>query len=48
MDGWRTGDRVYRWTGRGAPEYSLMTGQDKAALGEEFAAGGRLRFLGHA
>ncbi len=48
MEGWRTGDAVYRWAGRGAPEYTLMTGQDKAALREEFAANGRLRFLGQA
>ncbi|WP_248964130.1 AMP-binding protein [Sphaerisporangium perillae] len=44
-DGWRTGDPVYRWAGRGAPEYTLMTGEDKDALREEFRASGRLRFL---
>lgn len=45
LDGWRTGDPVYRWAGRGAPEYALMTEADKAALREEFAAAGRERFL---
>lgn len=48
MEGWRTGDPVYRWAGRGAPAYTLMTERDKAALREEFAANGRLRFLGQA
>lgn len=45
LDGWRTGDPVYRWAGRGTPEYTRMTAADKAALREEFAASGRLRFL---
>jgi len=45
VDGWRTGDRVYRWVGRGTPSYELMTDQDKVALREEFGAAGRLRFL---
>ncbi|GII29188.1 AMP-binding protein [Planotetraspora mira] len=44
-DGWRTGDRVYRWAGRGGPGYTLLTDEDKAALRAEFAAGGRQRFL---
>ncbi|MEV0594695.1 AMP-binding protein [Nonomuraea cavernae] len=44
-DGWRTGDQVHRWTGRGAPDYVPMTGEDKAALRAEFAANGRQRFL---
>ncbi|MEU8247298.1 AMP-binding protein [Nonomuraea sp. NPDC048916] len=44
-DGWRTGDPVYRWTGRGAPDYTPMTGEDKDALRAEFAANGRQRFL---
>jgi fatty-acyl-CoA synthase len=43
--GWRTSDPVYRWVGRGAPSYELMTDDDKAALREEFASAGRLRFL---
>ncbi|RFU20554.1 AMP-binding protein [Geodermatophilus marinus] len=44
-EGWRTSDAVYRWVGRGGPSYELMTDDDKAALREEFAAAGRLRFL---
>lgn len=44
-EGWRTGDPVYRWAGRGEPVYVLLTEQDKAVLREEFAAAGRLRFL---
>ncbi|TYK52805.1 AMP-binding protein [Actinomadura decatromicini] len=45
LDGWRTADPVYRWAGRGAPEYALMTEADKEALRAEFAAAGRQRFL---
>ncbi|XRQ04716.1 AMP-binding protein [Actinomadura welshii] len=45
LEGWRTGDPVYRWATRGAPEYALMTEADKAALHAEFAAAGRRRFL---
>ncbi|MGW9281824.1 AMP-binding protein [Streptomyces diastaticus] len=45
LDGWRTGDPVYRWTGRGGPAYALMTDDDKAALRGEFLAHGRARFL---
>ncbi|NKZ02975.1 AMP-binding protein [Actinomadura latina] len=45
LDGWRTGDPVYWWRGRGTPEYVLMTESDKAALRAEFAAAGRRRFL---
>ncbi|TDD33729.1 acyl-CoA synthetase [Actinomadura sp. KC06] len=45
LEGWRTADPVYRWAGRGAPGYALMTEADKAALREEFAAAGRERFL---
>jgi fatty-acyl-CoA synthase len=45
LEGWRTTDRVYRWAGRGAPEYALMTADDKVALREEFIANGRRRFL---
>ncbi|GAA4558470.1 AMP-binding protein [Planotetraspora kaengkrachanensis] len=44
-DGWRTGDRVYRWAGRGGPEYTPLTDEDRAALRAEFAAHGRQRFL---
>lgn len=45
LDGWRTGDPVYHWTGRGGPAYALMTDDDKAALRGEFLARGRGRFL---
>ncbi|WP_243717049.1 AMP-binding protein [Actinomadura sp. KC345] len=45
LEGWRTGDPVYRWATREGPEYVLMTEADKDALREEFAAAGRLRFL---
>ena len=44
-EGWRTDDPVYRWVGRGAPSYRLMTAADKDELREEFVANGRLRFL---
>lgn len=42
---WRTGEPVYRWIGRGEPEYRLMTPIDKVALESEFAAYGRQRLL---
>ncbi|GAB2854694.1 AMP-binding protein [Actinoallomurus bryophytorum] len=45
LEGWRTTDPVYRWRGRDAPAYELMTADDKAALKAEFAANGRQRFL---
>ncbi|MFA1548235.1 AMP-binding protein [Actinomadura chokoriensis] len=45
LDGWRTGDPVFWWAGRGSPEYVLMTEADKAALRDEFVAAGRRRFL---
>ncbi|WP_328558937.1 AMP-binding protein [Streptomyces coelicoflavus] len=45
LDGWRTDDPVYRWTGRGGPAYAPMTGDDKTALRDEFLANGRGRFL---
>ncbi len=45
IEGWRTDEPVYRWAGRGAPDYTPMTQADKEALREEFVAGGRLRFL---
>ncbi|KAA9151024.1 AMP-binding protein [Amycolatopsis acidicola] len=44
-DGWRTGDPVYHWAGRGAIEYVPLTEAARDALREEFAANGRLRFL---
>ncbi|MFE2334029.1 AMP-binding protein [Streptomyces coelicoflavus] len=45
LEGWRTDDPVYRWTGRGGPVYAPMTDDDKTALREEFLANGRGRFL---
>jgi fatty-acyl-CoA synthase len=45
LEGWRTTDPVYRWSGRDAPAYELMTPGDKAALKAEFIANGRHRFL---
>jgi fatty-acyl-CoA synthase len=45
LEGWRTTDPVYRWIGRDAPAYELMTPDDKAALRAEFVANGRHRFL---
>ncbi|KDQ70912.1 AMP-binding protein [Streptomyces halstedii] len=45
LEGWRTGDPVYRWAGRGRPVYTPMTHDDKAALRGEFLANGRGRFL---
>ncbi|WP_262402005.1 AMP-binding enzyme [Actinomadura sp. CNU-125] len=45
LEGWRTTDPVYRWTGRGGPAYAPMTDDDKTALREEFIANGRRRFL---
>ncbi|RIK10692.1 MAG: acyl-CoA synthetase [Acidobacteria bacterium] len=42
---WHTTELVYRWVGRGAPEYTAMSESDKAALDEEFAAHGRQRLL---
>lgn len=44
-EGWRTRDPVYQWSGRGAPAYTLLTGEAEAALRAEFAASGRTRFL---
>ena len=43
---WHTGDPVFRWVGRGVPEYVLMTDADKETLDDEFAVHGRQRFLG--
>ncbi|PND49415.1 AMP-binding protein [Rhodococcus aetherivorans] len=42
---WHTTEPVYRWVGRGAPEYTAMSADDKAALDREFAAHGRQRLL---
>ncbi|WNG86921.1 AMP-binding protein [Mycobacterium sp. ITM-2016-00317] len=38
---WHTGDAVYRWAGRGRPQYRRMTAADRDALDEEFTAPGR-------
>ncbi|MGW1007015.1 AMP-binding protein [Streptomyces sp. NPDC002520] len=45
LEGWSTDDPVYRWAGRGAPEYAVMGEDDKATLRTEFVANGRQRFL---
>ncbi|MFD8687510.1 AMP-binding protein [Streptomyces sp. NPDC059651] len=45
LDGWRTDDPVYRWTGRGLPVYAPMTDEEKGALRAEFLTNGRSRFL---
>ncbi|MEU6657816.1 AMP-binding protein [Streptomyces sp. NPDC046821] len=45
LEGWSTDDPVYRWAGRGEPEYVVMTEDDKAALRAEFVTNGRQRFL---
>lgn len=45
---WHTDEPVYRWAGRGTPEYTRMTHDDKRALDAEFAAYGRQSYLrGH-
>lgn len=44
---WHTEDPVYRWAGRGAPDYRQMSEDDKLALDAEFASYGRQsRLLG--
>ncbi|WP_127782347.1 AMP-binding protein [Rhodococcus sp. X156] len=43
---WRCDEPVYRWVGRGAPTYTLMSEADKDALDAEFTTHGRQRFLG--
>ncbi|MEE2031490.1 AMP-binding protein [Rhodococcus chondri] len=42
---WRCDEPVYRWEGRGAPEYVLMSDEDKRELEAQFVASGRQRFL---
>ncbi|MBA8959690.1 fatty-acyl-CoA synthase [Rhodococcus percolatus] len=42
---WRCDDPVFRWVGRGVPEYHQMTDSEKAALEQEFHTHGRQRFL---
>ncbi|TXG92545.1 acyl-CoA synthetase [Rhodococcus rhodnii] len=43
---WRTEDAVFRWVGRGSPQYALMSEGDRDALDAEFARFGRTRLLG--
>lgn len=38
---WRTSDPVYRWAGRGRPDYRLMSDADADELAAEFARHGR-------
>ncbi|HEY1700254.1 MAG TPA: AMP-binding protein [Trebonia sp.] len=45
MEGWLCDEPVYQWTGRGAPSYTLLTADGKAALRARFRAAGRERFL---
>lgn len=42
---WHTDDDVYRWVGRGAPEYRRMGDDDKRSLDAEFTRYGRQRYL---
>ncbi|WP_186629163.1 AMP-binding protein [Rhodococcus sp. BP22] len=42
---WRCEDLIFRWEGRGAPQYRLMTEEDKDLLEKEFDTYGRRRFL---
>lgn len=38
---WHTAESVYRWAGRGTPDYRLMDAADRQALDDEFATYGR-------
>ncbi len=38
---WHTAEAVYRWAGRGRPEYRLMDAADRQALDDQFATYGR-------
>ncbi len=42
---WHTCEPVYRWVGRGAPEYTRMTDADKRCLDAEFTTYGRQSYL---
>ncbi len=44
-DKWHTDELVYRWVGRGVPEYGLMSDDAKRALDDEFTQYGRQRYL---
>ena len=42
---WHTDEPVYRWAGRGTPEYTRMTDDDKGSLDAEFTSYGRQSYL---
>ncbi|MFL0277069.1 AMP-binding protein [Mycobacterium sp. SMC-19] len=42
---WHTDEPVYRWAGRGTPEYTRMTENDKGSLDAEFTSYGRQSYL---
>ncbi|WP_046300839.1 AMP-binding protein [Mycobacterium sp. UM_Kg27] len=42
---WHTDEPVYRWAGRGVPEYIRMTDDDKRSLDAEFISYGRQSYL---
>src|SRR5690625_1720074 len=42
---WHTDDAVYRWAGRGAPDYRLMSAADRRALDAQFHTYGRQHHL---
>jgi fatty-acyl-CoA synthase len=44
-DKWHTEELVYRWVGRGVPDYRPMTDDAKRALDDEFTQYGRQRYL---
>ncbi|MFC9789039.1 AMP-binding protein [Rhodococcus sp. NPDC127528] len=43
---WRTDEPVFRWEGRGGPNYRPMSDDDKRRLESDFQTSGRERFLG--
>ncbi|MDG4665439.1 AMP-binding protein [Mycobacterium sp. 236(2023)] len=43
---WHTDEAVYRWAGRGRPEYRRMSAEDRAELDAEFAVHGRESLVG--
>ncbi|MFL0181033.1 AMP-binding protein [Mycobacterium sp. SMC-15] len=42
---WHTDEPVYHWVGRGTPEYTRMTDDDKGSLDAEFTSYGRQSYL---
>ncbi len=42
---WHTDEPVYRWAGRGRPEYRRMTDEDRQALDAEFTGHGRSTYV---